>query len=98
MEETADDADYADREVELLFEFACPAETLRRQVGRSTFAAASMKRILITGASRGIGRAITERLADPDVELLLHGRDTVALAEVCRSVKPRCAALVKLVH
>jgi 3-oxoacyl-[acyl-carrier protein] reductase len=57
-----------------------------------------MKRILITGASRGIGRAITERLAAPDVELLLHGRDTVALAEVCRSVKPRCGKIVKLVH
>ena len=57
-----------------------------------------MKRILITGASRGIGRAITEKLAAPDVELLLHGRDTVALAEVCRSVKPRCARIVKLIY
>ena len=42
-----------------------------------------MKRYLITGASRGIGRAITEALAASDVELLLHGRDNVALAEVC---------------
>jgi len=40
-----------------------------------------MKRYLITGASRGIGRAIAERLAAKDVELLLHGRDTVALAQ-----------------
>ncbi len=47
-----------------------------------------MKRYLITGASRGIGRAIAEHLAGADVELLLHGRDIVALAEVCEAVKP----------
>jgi short-subunit dehydrogenase len=57
-----------------------------------------MKRYLITGASRGIGRAIAEKLAGPNVELLLHGRDTVALAEVCKAVKPHCAHVVGLVH
>jgi len=57
-----------------------------------------MKRYLITGASRGIGRAIAENLAGADVELLLHGRDTVALAEVCEAVKPRCAHVVRLIH
>lgn len=57
-----------------------------------------MKRILITGASRGIGRAITEKLAAPDVELLLHGRDTIALKDVCRAVESRCGRVVKLVH
>lgn len=57
-----------------------------------------MKRILITGASRGIGRAISENLAAPDVELLLHGRDTVALAEVCQSVARRGAKVTKLIH
>ena len=57
-----------------------------------------MKRILITGASRGIGRAIAEKLAAPDAELLLHGRDTVALAEVCKSVQSRCARVIKLIH
>jgi NAD(P)-dependent dehydrogenase (short-subunit alcohol dehydrogenase family) len=57
-----------------------------------------MKRILITGASRGIGRAIAEKLAAPDTELLLHGRDTIALAEVCASLKSSCARIVKLVH
>jgi NAD(P)-dependent dehydrogenase (short-subunit alcohol dehydrogenase family) len=57
-----------------------------------------MKRYLITGASRGIGRAIAEKLAAEDVTLLLHGRDTVALAEVCKSVKPRCGGVVRLIH
>jgi short-subunit dehydrogenase len=57
-----------------------------------------MKRILITGASRGIGRAIAEKLAAPQVNLLLHGRDTVALAATCKAVGSRCAGVVKLVH
>jgi NAD(P)-dependent dehydrogenase (short-subunit alcohol dehydrogenase family) len=57
-----------------------------------------MKRYLITGASRGIGRAIAEKLAGPDVTLLLHGRDTVALAETCKSVKARCADVVSLIY
>ncbi len=57
-----------------------------------------MKRYLITGASRGIGRAIAENLAAPDVELFLHGRDTAALAQVCKLVKARCASLVSLIH
>src|SRR6266699_5316219 len=57
-----------------------------------------MKRYLITGASRGICRAIAEKLAGSDVELLLHGRDTVALADACNSVKPRCARVVRLIH
>src|SRR5947207_2809767 len=57
-----------------------------------------MRRYLITGASRGIGRAIAEKLAAPDVVLLLHGRDTVALADVCKCVEPRCARVVRLIH
>lgn len=57
-----------------------------------------MKRILITGASRGIGRAIAQKLAAPDVTLLLHGRDTVALAETCKAVGSSCAAVIKLIH
>jgi NAD(P)-dependent dehydrogenase (short-subunit alcohol dehydrogenase family) len=57
-----------------------------------------MKRYLITGASRGIGRAIAEKLAGPDVELLLHGRDTVALADVCKAVKHHCEHVVRLTH
>jgi len=57
-----------------------------------------MKRCLITGASRGIGRAVAEKLAGPDVELFLHGRDTAALAEVRDSVKRRGARVVCLIH
>src|SRR5262249_58893337 len=57
-----------------------------------------MRRILITGASRGIGRAIAEKLAAPDVTLLLHGRDTVALAETCKALQANCANVVKLIH
>jgi len=57
-----------------------------------------MKRILITGASRGIGRAIAEKLSEPDVTLLLHGRDTIALSETCKIVQSRCASVVKLIH
>lgn len=57
-----------------------------------------MKRILITGASRGIGRAIAQKLAVPDVTLLLHGRDSVALTETCKAVESGCAGVVKLIH
>ena len=57
-----------------------------------------MKRYLITGASRGIGRAIAEKLADDSAILFLHGRDTVALAETCKAVKPRCSNVVSLIH
>src|SRR5438046_10743624 len=57
-----------------------------------------MKRYLITGASRGIGRAIAMKLAAPDVMLLLHGRDTVALAETCRAVEKSGGKTAKLIH
>lgn len=57
-----------------------------------------MKRYLITGASRGIGRAIAKKLAGADIELLLHGRDTVALSQVCRELKDSCGRVVPLIH
>jgi NAD(P)-dependent dehydrogenase (short-subunit alcohol dehydrogenase family) len=57
-----------------------------------------MNRYLITGASRGIGRAIAQKLAAQDVLLLLQGRDTIALAETCKSVKPRCAGVTALIY
>jgi short-subunit dehydrogenase len=46
-----------------------------------------MRRILITGASRGIGRAIAGKLAAPQITLLLHGRDAAALADCKRMVE-----------
>ena len=57
-----------------------------------------MKRYLITGASRGIGRAIAEKLAAPEVVLLLHGRDTVALAETRKAVESHCGKVSLLMH
>ena|SRR5947209_4742396 len=57
-----------------------------------------MKRILVTGASRGIGRAIAEKLASSDATLLLHGRDTIALAQTCKLVGPKCAGVIKLIY
>jgi short-subunit dehydrogenase len=57
-----------------------------------------LKQILITGASRGIGRAIAEKLAADDVRLLLHGRDTVALAETRAAVERKCGKVVLLIH
>ncbi len=57
-----------------------------------------MKRYLITGASRGIGRAIAEKLVAEDAVLLLHGRDTVALAQTRKAVEPRCAKVIPLIH
>ena len=57
-----------------------------------------MKRYLITGASRGIGRAIAEKLAAPDRTLLLHGRDREALGKTCALVKGRGANAVPLLY
>jgi short-subunit dehydrogenase len=55
-----------------------------------------MKRYLITGASRGIGRAIAEKLAGADHTLLLHGRDREALAKTCRAVEAKKGLAIPL--
>lgn len=50
-----------------------------------------MKRILITGASRGIGRAIAVQLAGKDSYLLLHGRNRAELEKTADLVKSKGA-------
>ena len=45
------------------------------------------RRILITGASRGIGRSIATKLADNDSFMYLHGRDKAALEETLAIVQ-----------
>ena len=57
-----------------------------------------MKRYLITGASRGIGRAIAEKLAGPERALLLHGRDREALARSCASVEAKGGQAISLCY
>jgi NAD(P)-dependent dehydrogenase (short-subunit alcohol dehydrogenase family) len=57
-----------------------------------------MKRYLITGASRGIGRAIAEKLAAAEHTLLLHGRDREALAKTCSLVEARSAKAIPLCY
>ena len=57
-----------------------------------------MKRYLITGASRGIGRAIAEKLASPEHTLLLHGRNREALAKTCRLVEAKSGRAIPLFY
>lgn len=57
-----------------------------------------MKRFLITGASRGIGRAIAEALAGADTALLLHGRDRKSLEKTQKLVERKSATAVALIY
>ena len=55
-----------------------------------------MKRILITGASRGIGRAIAESLAGEGRTLFVHGRDEAALRATREAVEAKGGRAVTL--
>jgi len=46
-----------------------------------------LKHILITGASKGIGRAIAIRLAAKNIHIFVHGRDKKALDETIRLIE-----------
>lgn len=48
--------------------------------------------IVVTGASRGIGRAIARRLAATGADVALWARDPAALATVCAEIGPRAHA------
>jgi len=56
-----------------------------------------MKRYFITGASRGIGRAIAQKLAGAEQRLLLHGRDQEALATTCSLIEAKSAKTTRFV-
>jgi len=57
-----------------------------------------MERILITGASRGIGRSVATALARAGRELLLQGRDPAALGDTAAAVRRAGGAAVELRH
>ena len=50
-----------------------------------TESAKNNRSILVTGSSRGIGRAIAERLASSGFQLILHCRENLAAAEETRA-------------
>ncbi len=57
-----------------------------------------MKQYLITGASRGIGRATAIRLAEKDCHIFLHGRDEDALKATAEQVITKGAEITILVY
>ena len=57
-----------------------------------------MKRYLITGASRGIGRAIAEKLVGAGDCLLVHGRDREALTATSKIVEGKNAKAISLCY
>lgn len=57
-----------------------------------------MERVLITGASRGIGRAIANQLATPERHLFINGRDHEALVEVFTELEQKGCSCTILRH
>ncbi|MFH2048297.1 MAG: SDR family oxidoreductase [bacterium] len=56
-----------------------------------------MDRYLITGASRGIGRAIAVALANKNSEILIHGRDKKALDKTAQLVEKKDGKATKII-
>ena len=44
------------------------------------------RRVLVTGASRGLGLEIARAFADAGATVMLNGRDRAALDAACRSI------------
>ncbi len=55
-----------------------------------------MKKVLITGASSGIGRALALQLAEKGVSLILHGRDIEALSELLGEIGTKTPTLISV--
>ena len=62
---------------------------LDRTPSRPSGSLGGVTTILITGATAGLGRAVTERLSGPDTTLLLHGRDAARLEAVAAALPVR---------
>ncbi len=56
-----------------------------------------MQNILVTGSSKGIGRAIAITLASDKTHLFIHGRDKKALAETEKLVKEKGASCTQII-
>ena len=56
-----------------------------------------MQNILVTGSSKGIGRAIAIALASDKTHLFIHGRDKKALAETEKLVKDKGASCTQII-
>ena len=61
--------------------------------GRVSAAAALPERVLVTGASRGIGRAVARALAAGGARVVASGRDAEALAETCAAHPDQLVAI-----
>ena len=51
------------------------------------------RRILITGSTRGIGRATAERMAEDGEEIVLHGRRAAEVEAAVAALSGRAAAV-----